>query len=138
MKKMLIVIFGLLVMVGVAYSLSIGTSCGVLHFDVDGNNLGQCYIPLDGGLIPVAYQISLTDLTVENFVIYRQADEEGVMQIKLALNSTLTNSNGDREGKNMIFDLTTGQKTQIINFIKPFVISAASNYDVNPPGWVAP
>ena len=87
------------------------------------------------GIAIAAYQITLTDLRVENFVIYRQADEDGNMDIFLALNSTLYNSAGDTEGKNKIFDLTAQQKTAIINFIKPFVHEAATEYDVIPPLW---
>ncbi len=91
------------------------------------------------GIAIAAYQITLTDLKVENFVIYRQdvTDEEGVVtqEIFLALNSILYNANGDREGKNKIFDLTTEQKTAIVIFIKLFVQEAAAEYDVNPPAW---
>ena len=85
------------------------------------------------------YRIDLTDMKVRNLQIYRQivADEFGVktQEIFLSLDSTLYDSIGNRENKKDVFDLTVQQRNQLKSFITPFIISAASNYDVIPPAW---
>lgn len=95
------------------------------------------FIPV--GILYAAYTVILTDLRVENLQIYKQVvtDEEGVTttEVFLSMNYTLYNSNDDTKGMNMVYDLSTAQKTAIINFIKPFVQETATADGVNPPAW---
>ncbi len=82
-----------------------------------------------------AYVITLTDLRMENIVIYRQDVEGQGTQVFMAMNYTLYNSGGDTKGKTVIFTLTAGQKTQVLNFIKPFVQQQAATDGVSVPTW---
>ncbi len=78
----------------------------------------------------MAYTITLTDMRMENIQIFLQDDD-----MKMAMNYTLYNSADDAKGKNVIFDLTTQQKTQVLNFIKPFVQQQAATDGVTVPAW---
>ena len=73
-----------------------------------------------------AFVVTLTDMCMENIQIYRQDVEDQGMQVFMAMNYTLYNSGGDTKGRNIIFTLTTQQRTQIVNFIKPFVVYKTS------------
>lgn len=89
------------------------------------------------------YTITLTDMRVENFQIYRQNVTDPVTEVTttevfLALNFTMYNASGNTEGANKIFDLTAGQKTAIVNFIKPFVQATGTEYEVDIPAWAQP
>lgn len=79
--------------------------------------------------------IVLTDMEMENIQIFRQANEEGQLELAMACNYTLTNDDGARDGANKVFLLTAQQKNQILNFIKPFVQAIATEEDVNAPPW---
>lgn len=81
--------------------------------------------------------IVLTDLEMENIQIFKQANEEGQLEMAISCNYTLTNADDARDGANKVFELTAQQKIQILNFIKPFVQAIATEEDVNPPPWAA-
>ncbi len=87
------------------------------------------------------YEISLTDLKVENIQIFRQSviinEETGEteMQMKMSMNYTLQNDSGNTKGMNAGFALTPAQRTQVADFIKPFVQAQAVTDDVTPPDW---
>lgn len=82
------------------------------------------------------YTITLTDLQVENVQIFKEFDAEGKFAgLGMSLNGTLLNENGDSEGKNLKFELTEQQETQIRNFMKSFIREAAAFWEVNPPAW---
>lgn len=87
------------------------------------------------------YEISLTDLKVENIQIFRQSviinEETGEteMQMKMSMNYTLQDDSGNTKGMNAEFALTPAQRTQVADFIKPFVQAQAVTDDVTPPDW---
>jgi hypothetical protein len=88
------------------------------------------------------YTINLTDMRVENIQIYRRTvvtdpgpPEVTEVQMAMSMNYTLYNAGGDSKGLNTVFSLTSGQRTQILNFIKPFVQSQATTDDVTAPTW---
>lgn len=87
-----------------------------------------------------AYIITLTDMRVENFQIYRQSvvinptTGETEVQMKMSMNYTLYNG-GDAKGLAVEFALSPAQRTQVLNFVKPFVQAQAVVDDVTAPVW---
>ena len=87
-----------------------------------------------------AYIITLTDMRVENFQIYRQSvvinEETGEteVQMKMSMNYTLYDG-GDTKGLNVEFVLSPVQRVQVLNFVKPFVQAQAVVDDVTAPVW---
>lgn len=95
--------------------------------------------------IYAAYTTAFTDMTVQNLVIFRFQPERASpedplppMEIGLGINVVLTNAGGENLGYTKRFDLTTPQKTQITNFVKPFVQSLGTELDVTIPVWAQP
>ena len=89
-----------------------------------------------------AYTTEFTSLEVQNLVIFEifpEPDNPGdpppPMELGLAINITLTNVGGENLGYTRRFDLTTQQKTQITNFVIPFVQSLGTELDVVIPSW---
>ena len=76
-----------------------------------------------------AYQVSYTDMETENFAGFRQGN------MKLAINFTLLNAEGDSTGRSEVFDLSKAEQTQVLNFLKPYILQIATKYDVNPDAW---
>lgn len=87
-----------------------------------------------------AYIITLTDMRVENFQIYRQSvvineqTGETEVQMKMSMNYTLYNG-GDAKGLTIEFALSPAQRVQVLNFVKPFVQAQAITDDVTAPVW---
>ena len=84
-------------------------------------------------------------MDVENIQIYRQdvvtspgPPEIKEWQMKMSMNYTLHDAGGNRKGMNTIFTLSSAQRTQVLNFVKPFIQAQATTDGVNPPGWAAP
>lgn len=96
---------------------------------------------LIAGISYAAYVVTLTDMEVENIPIYRQSvvinelTGETEVQMKMSMNYTLFNANGDTKGKNVEFELSAAQRTQVLNFVKPFVQAQAVTDDVIAPAW---
>lgn len=90
-----------------------------------------------------AFVITLTDMKVENIQIFRQSvviDEqtgETEMQMKMSMNYTLTDGSNNK-GMNTEFTLSAAQRTQVLNFVKPFVQAQAATDGVNVPVWAQP
>lgn len=86
-----------------------------------------------------AFVVTLTDLRVENIQIFRgDVDPDSAVEtigMKMSMNYTLYNVGGDAKGMNVEFVLTAQQRTQILNFIKPFVQAQATTDDVTAPAW---
>jgi hypothetical protein len=79
-----------------------------------------------------AYQVSYTDMRTENFAVFKQRN------LKLAINFTLYNSEGQAIGKSATFDLNKQEQRAVLNFIKPYIGQIALEYDVSPDSWAAP
>ncbi len=94
--------------------------------------IGQAY---------AAYAITLTDLRVKSFSIYRKDVSDGgdppviTQEIAMKMYGVLYNSGGDSKGITTQFTLTAGQQTHFLNDIKSFVQSVGTDYDVIIPAW---
>lgn len=88
-----------------------------------------------------AYSITLTDLRVKSFSIYRKDVSDGgdppviTQEIAMKMYGVLYNSGGDSKGITKEFTLTAGQQSHFLNDINAFVQAVGTEYDVNIPAW---
>lgn len=94
--------------------------------------IGQAY---------AAYAITLTDLRVKSFSIYRKNVSDGgdppviTQEIAMKMYGVLYNNGGDSKGITKEFTLTAGQQSHFLNDINSFVQAVGTEYDVNIPAW---